>query len=68
MEPEVKLSGMKVHKEKRQAMFYIVESCSSCGLDHIIYERDVHTIIDSPAGDKVFICPREHTCVEIGAV
>lgn len=67
-EPEVKLAGMKVSKEKRQAMFYIIENCSSCGLDHIVYERDMHTVINSPDDQLVFICPREHTCVEIGAV
>jgi hypothetical protein len=63
MEPEVKFAGMKVRKEQRQAMFYIIENCSSCSLDHIVYERDMHTVINSPEDQLVFICPREHTCV-----
>lgn len=62
---EVKLEGMKVRKEQRQAMFYIIENCSSCGLNHIIYERDIHTVINSIEDQLVFICPKDSTCVII---
>lgn len=64
----VEAMKMKVSKEQRQAIFYIIERCSSCGLDHIVYERDMHRVINSPDNSLVFICPREHTCVVVDKI
>jgi hypothetical protein len=68
MEPEVRNSGMKCQKIERQAFFYLIENCSSCGLDHEIYEGDLHFLINSIDGNLAFTCPHDHTYVEIGVV
>jgi hypothetical protein len=68
MEPEVKNAGMKCQKIERQAFFYLIENCSSCGLDHEIYEGDLHFLINSIDGNLAFTCPHDHTYVEIGVV
>jgi len=52
--------------DQNGAHFFLVEKCECCELDHIIYERDMHSVINknnNPEKEFAFVCPVQGLCV-----